>query len=129
MAISSNLSADDPIIEMNTTPLIDVLLVLLIMFIITLPLMTHTTSLQIQGAPGAIAPEVIAVEIDFDGVVVWNGQQVRDFAQLEALFRAEAVKDRQADVQIRPDPRASYDTVARVLAIAQRSGMQRIGVR
>lgn len=128
MAISSSLSGNDPIVDMNTTPLIDVLLVLLIMFIITLPLMTHSTSLQIQGAPSATMPASVRIDIDFDGVVVWNGSQVASLAQLEQLFQAEARKSRQPDIDVRPDPRAAYDTVAQVLAIAQRSGMKRIGV-
>jgi biopolymer transport protein ExbD len=129
MAMSSGrMGENDPIIEMNTTPLIDVLLVLLIMFIITLPLMTHSTTLQTPGGKRvAVMPEVVRVVIDFDDLILWNDEPV-DLAQLEKLFVAESSKREQADVQVSPDGRASYDTVARVLAIAQRSGMQRIGV-
>ena len=118
----------DPIIEMNTTPLIDVLLVLLIMFIITLPILTHSTSLQLQGTGDGTVPETIYVDIDFDGAIVWNGTLVKDFNELEGYFRHEAARTPQADLQVRPDRRAQYDTVARVLAAAQRNGMQRIGV-
>jgi biopolymer transport protein ExbD len=113
---------------MNTTPLIDVLLVLLIMFIITLPVMTHTTTLQTaSGSPSIKIPEVVQVVIDFDGLVSWNGEPV-NLQQLEHLFVSEAAKREQPDVQISPDRRAQYDVVARVLAVAQRSGMQRIGM-
>ncbi|MFL6547783.1 MAG: ExbD/TolR family protein [Povalibacter sp.] len=129
MAMSrASMGEGEPIIEMNTTPLIDVLLVLLIMFIITLPLMTHSTTLQVSGGTSvARIPQVVQVAIDFDGLVLWNGEPV-DFAKLERFFLAEARKGEQPDVQVSPDRRARYDTVARVLAIAQRSGMKRIGV-
>lgn len=129
MAMSARMDENDPIVEMNTTPLIDVLLVLLIMFIITLPLMTHSTQLLISGGKRVVTlPEIVYVDIDFDGQVSWNGAAVADFAQLERFFLAEAAKASQPDVQVRPDRRATYDTVARVLATAQRSGMKRIGV-
>lgn len=130
MAMSATATADtDPIMEMNTTPLIDVLLVLLIMFIITLPILTHSTSLHIQqGASTGPIPPVIYVDIDFDGAVSWNGVLVNDLRELEGYLRQEGAKASQADLQVRPDRRARYDTVARVLAMAQRSGVQRIGV-
>ncbi|HMN46681.1 MAG TPA: biopolymer transporter ExbD [Povalibacter sp.] len=130
MAISARTVGEgEPIADMNTTPLIDVLLVLLIMFIITLPLMTHSTNLQLAGGtPSAVIPEVVYVDIDFDGAVLWNGVLIQDFAQLERLLRQEAARKDQADLQVRPDGRAAYDTVARVLALAQRSGIKRIGV-
>ena len=125
---AAHVGESDPIIEMNTTPLIDVLLVLLIMFIITLPLMTHSTTLQTPGGKRVVSmPEVVRVVIDFDDLILWNNEPV-DPGQLEKLFIAESAKREQPDVQVSPDGRASYDTVARVLAIAQRSGMQRIAV-
>jgi biopolymer transport protein ExbD len=125
---AARMGESEPIIEMNTTPLIDVLLVLLIMFIITLPLMTHSTTLQTPGGKlVASMPEVVRVVIDFDDLILWNDEPV-DLGQLEKLFIAESAKGEQPDVQVSPDGRASYDTVARVLAIAQRSGMRRIGV-
>ena len=129
MAMSAaRMGDEEPIIEMNTTPLIDVLLVLLIMFIITLPLMTHSTTLQMPSV-GKVdqLPAVVQVVIDFDGLVLWNGEPV-NLSELERLFHSEAAKLEQPDVQVSPDRRASYDTVAHVLAIAQRSGMKRIGV-
>jgi biopolymer transport protein ExbD len=119
----------DPIVDMNTTPLVDVMLVLLILFIITLPVMTNTTSLHIGRGPDGPPPqrEAITLSIDFDGTILWNGAAVQDLAQLERYFRVEAGKANQAEVHVLPDRRARYDTVAQVLAIAQRSGMQRIG--
>jgi biopolymer transport protein ExbD len=129
MAMSTAAHDDSgPIAEMNTTPLVDVMLVLLILFIITLPLMTNTTSLHIAGGPESPLPRAaINLTIDFDGTILWNGSAVQDLAQLEQYFRAEAAKADQPEVHVLPDRRAKYDTVAQVLAIAQRSGMQRIG--
>src|SRR6188768_3478870 len=91
MAMSAARMGDqDPIIEMNTTPLIDVLLVLLIMFIITLPLMTHSTTLQMpSGGKVGQLPAVVQVVIDFDGLVLWNGEPV-NLSELERLFHSEA---------------------------------------
>lgn len=119
----------DPIADMNTTPLVDVMLVLLILFIITLPVMTNSTNLHIgQSPPVPPTPrEAISLSIDFDGTILWNGAVVQDLAQLERYFRVEAGKDNQPELHVLPDRRAKYDTVAQVLAIAQRSGMQRIG--
>ena len=119
----------DPIADMNTTPLVDVMLVLLILFIITLPVMTNSTNLHIAAGPvdPPVPREAISLTIDFDGTILWNGAQVRDLAQLEGYFKAEAGKANQPELHVLPDRRAKYDTVAQVLAIAQRSGMQRIG--
>ena len=129
MAMSISATDDSgPIADMNTTPLVDVMLVLLILFIITLPVMTNSTSLHIGGGETPPTPrEAITLSIDFDGTILWNGAVVQDLAQLERYFRVEAGKAEQAEVHVLPDRRARYDTVAQVLAIAQRNGMQRIG--
>ena len=116
-----------PIAEMNTTPLVDVMLVLLILFIITLPMLTHSTNLEIRGNGPATPREAIELAIDFDGTILWNGAVVQDLAQLERYFVAEAGKADQPELRVQPDRRAKYDTVAQVLALAQRSGLQRIG--
>ena len=127
MSISAN-DSSGPIADMNTTPLVDVMLVLLILFIITLPVMTHSTNLHIAGGPPAeIQRGTINLAIDFDGTILWNGTVVQDLAQLERYFVVAAGKTDQPELHVLPDRRAKYDTVARVLAIAQRSGMQRIG--
>ena len=123
--------ADEPMMEINTTPLIDVMLVLLIMFIITLPVMTHAVKLDMPR-PNTNPPPVeeqidpIRLDIDWDGAIIWNGSQVQP-GQLEGFFRVEAAKNPQPELHVRPDRRANYDTVAKVLAFAQRNGMQRIG--
>ncbi len=129
MAMSIGANDDSgPIADMNTTPLVDVMLVLLILFIITLPVMTNSTNLHIGKGPAIETQrEAISLQIDFDGTILWNGAVVEDLAQLERYFAVEAGKANQAELHVQPDRRAKYDTVAQVLAIAQRSGMQRIG--
>jgi hypothetical protein len=88
MAMSIGATDDSaPIADMNTTPLVDVMLVLLILFIITLPVLTHSTNLHIGRGPESRAvPETISLVIDFDGTIVWNGTVVKDLAQLERYF-------------------------------------------
>jgi biopolymer transport protein ExbD len=120
---------DEPMMEMNMTPLIDVLLVLLVMFIITIPVMTHAVKLDMPrptNAPQNLNPEVLNIEIDFDGTVLWNGTPVT-IDSLDAYFSREATKDPQPELHLRPNKRATYDVVARVLAAAQRNGLRKIG--
>jgi len=120
---------DEPMMDINMTPLIDVMLVLLIMFIITIPVMTHAVKLDMpraSNAPSLAQPVVINLEIDFDGTVLWNGTPVEVDA-LEGYFRREAANEPQPELHIRPSKRAKYDVVARVLASAQRNGMRKIG--
>jgi len=121
---------EEPMMEMNMTPLIDVLLVLLVMFIITIPVMTHAVKLDMPratNAPSQVQPVIIELEIDFDGTVLWNGTTVPDFDTLDAYFRREAAVDPQPELHIRPSKRVDYDVVARVLASAQRNRMLKIG--
>jgi biopolymer transport protein ExbD len=121
---------DEPMMDINTTPLIDIMLVLLIMFIITIPVMTHAVKLDMpraSNAPSLTQPVIINLEIDFDGTVLWNGAAIPDIDQLDVYFRREARNDPQPELHIRPNKRADYDTVARVLASAQRNGMKKIG--
>ena len=124
-------SEGEPMMEINTTPLIDVMLVLLIMFIITLPVMSHAVKLDMPRPSQAPPPteeitEPIRLDIDWDGSIIWNGSLVQ-LGALEGYFRTEAAKNPQPELHVRPDRRANYDTVAKVLAMAQRNGMQRIG--
>lgn len=117
--------------DINTTPLIDVMLVLLTMLIITLPVMTHAVKLDMprpnNNPPPPIPPEVIDITIDFDGTVLWNGSALSDTNVIDGYFRQERDKDPQPEVHLRPDKRARYGTVARVLASAQRNRMKKIG--
>ena len=129
MGMSIGGGEDEPMMDINMTPLIDVMLVLLIMFIITIPVMTHAVKLDMpraSNAPSNAQPIVINLEIDFDGTVLWNGTPV-EIESLEGYFRREAGLDPQPELHIRPSKRAKYDVVARVLASAQRNGMRKIG--
>ena len=123
--------SSDEMCDINTTPLIDVMLVLLVTLIITLPIMTHAVKLDMpqnqNQPPPPTPPEVIDLEIDFDGTVVWNGTPVPSMDTLEGFFHSEAAKDPQPEIHLRPDRRAKYDIVARVLASAQRNHMKKIG--
>ncbi len=130
MSMSAGADEDGPMMEMNMTPLIDVLLVLLVMFIITIPVMTHAVKLDMpraSNAPSQVEPVVINLEIDFDGTVLWNGTPVPDFETLNDYFSREAVADPQPELHIWPSKRVDYDVVARVLASAQRNGLLKIG--
>jgi len=115
--------------EINTTPLIDVMLVLLVTLIITLPMMTHTVKLDLPQSPPSQEPrpQVIELEIDFDGTVVWSGTPLESEQQLESYFRAEAQKVHQPEIHLRADRRVKYDFVARVLASAQRNRIKKMG--
>ena len=130
MSIGEGGAEAAPMMDINMTPLIDVLLVLLVMFIITIPVMTHAVKLDMPRPTNApqdnVLPVVINLEIDFDGTVLWNGTAVT-LESLDTYFRREAANDPQPELHIRPNKRASYDVVARVLAAAQRNGLLKIG--
>ena len=130
MSVESS-TEDGAMCDINTTPLIDVMLVLLIMFIITIPVMTHAVKLDMprptNAPPPTVLPEVITIEIDFDGTVLWNGTPVPSLDALEKYFRVESQKDPQPELHMRPDKRARYEVVAKVLASAQRNRMKKIG--
>lgn len=114
--------------EINTTPLIDVLLVLIVTLIMTLPLLTHAVRLDLpQSVAREAPPEVVTLDIDFDGTILWNGSPVANFAQLEGYFRTESQRYPQPEFQLRPDPYVKYGVVAQVLAAAQRNRLQKLG--
>jgi biopolymer transport protein ExbD len=106
--------------EINTTPLIDVLLVLLVLLVVTLPRSTHRVSLDLPIGPHSNAPvPVTDVEVDFDGRVFWNGSPVSDDGRLEQWFGQAA--GTSGIVRIEPDRHVRYERVAQVLASAQRA--------
>ena len=118
--------------EMNTTPLIDVMLVLLVMLIITIPIQLHSVNVDMP-APSAVnqtePPEAITIEVNANSQVVWDGQVVPDRNTLEAKLQAEALKgDAQSEIHFMPNRAAKYEVVAGVMATAQRIGLQKIGL-
>jgi biopolymer transport protein ExbD len=124
-------SSDAPMCDVNTTPLIDVMLVMLVMLIVTLPISTHAVKLDMpqpnSAPPPETQPRVIDLEIDYDGTILWNGSAVNGVAALDGFFKQEADLEPQAEIHLRPDRRAKYDIVANVLASAQRHHMVKIG--
>jgi biopolymer transport protein ExbD len=125
-------SEGDMMVEMNTTPLIDVMLVLLIMFIITIPPQTHAVRMNMpvnsQNNPPPKPPEIIRIDVDFDGTIGWNGEIVPNRAELQAkLYRIAQLPD-QPEVHLRPNKLVTYKYVAMVMAEAQRLGVTKIGI-
>jgi biopolymer transport protein ExbD len=122
-------STDDgsPLMEINITPLIDVLLVLLIMILITLPLTTHAIKIDLPSGHDVAAKRAsVNIDIDFDGSVYWDDTLV-DAVQLQQYFRSAAAEPNQPDIRIMANRRAKYDVVAQVLAAAQRHGIRNLG--
>ena len=117
--------------DINTTPLIDVMLVLLVTLIMSLPIQTHAVKLDMpppipNQKPPEVIPEVIDLSIDFDDSILYNGNPTQ-IDQLDGYFQVEAQKPDQPEIHLRPDKRSHYDTTARVLAAAQRNHMEKIG--
>ena len=121
----------DVMIDINTTPLIDVMLVLLIMLIITIPIQLHAVNMDMpvgNPPPPLVKPEVVKIDIDPQSVVYWNGLPVANRDELEGKIRAAAAQAVQPEVHLRPNKMAKYDVVARVMATAQRLGLTKIGI-
>ena len=123
-------SSEEVMIDINTTPLIDVMLVLIIMLIITIPIQTHTVKMNMPIAPSAAPPkppEIVRIDIDFDGTIGWNGTVVTKDELINNLAQTAALPD-QPEVHLRPNKLVSYKVVAMVMANAQRLGVTKIGI-
>ncbi|MBC7992034.1 MAG: biopolymer transporter ExbD [Rhizobacter sp.] len=121
----------DVLVEMNTTPLIDVMLVLLIMLIITIPIQLHSVNLNMPAGnppPPAAPPVVVTIDIDFDGTIFWNGEALSDRSALEGRLSATAAMPDQPEVHLRPNKLVEYERVAGVMASAQRLGVSKLGM-
>ncbi len=125
----------EPMMEINTTPLIDVMLVLLVMLIITIPIQTHAVKLDMpvgQPPPSDIKPIVIEIVVDFDGSILFNGETVAsgmtDKGDLNARLQAIAATNPQPEVHLRPNKLVNYGRVMTVLAAGQRLGVTKIGI-
>lgn len=129
MSFGTQDDTDDVMNEINVTPLVDVTLVLLIIFIITIPVMNHAVPVQLPRAVSQkeiIQPETIRLAITADGRYHWNETDVTP-EDLEARLRQEAAKDPQPDLHIRGDKDVRYEYVAKAMSAAQRAGIRKIG--
>ena len=121
----------EPMMEMNMTPLIDVMLVLIIMMIITIPKANHSVNLNMPVGtppPPTKDPVVITIDVDFDGTILWDNNVVADRSALEAKLADVAAQADQPEVHLRPNKLVEYKVVAGVMASAQRLGVTKIGL-
>ena len=131
MQVGGGGDEDAPMMDINTTPLIDVMLVLIIMLIITIPIQTHAVKLNMPVGPSSPPlkpPDIVRIDVDFDGSIGWNGVLVADRADLENRLAQVAALPDQPELHLRPNKLVSYKVVAMVLASAQRLGVTKIGL-
>ncbi|ODU60994.1 MAG: biopolymer transporter ExbD [Comamonadaceae bacterium SCN 68-20] len=129
MAFGTQDDADEVMNEINMTPLVDVMLVLLIIFIITVPVMKHSVNVDLpkaQNQPEETKPETVRLTVDADGKYHWNEFAITD-EDLVRQLEAEAAKEPQPDLHIRGDKNVRYERVAQAMAAAQRAGVRKIG--
>ncbi|OYT99357.1 MAG: biopolymer transporter ExbD [Burkholderiales bacterium PBB1] len=124
--------SDEPevMMDINTTPLIDVMLVLIIMLIITIPVQLHAVNLNMPQASEAppVKPAVVTLVIEADGTLRWNGEVLADRAALETRLKTAAAQAQQPELHLRANKAVDYGVVAMVLASAQRLGMTQLGL-
>jgi biopolymer transport protein ExbD len=116
--------------EINTTPLVDVMLVLLIVFMITIPVITHTVPLElprVRNLATQTKPENVNISINQDGQIFWNLTLISDTNMLLERLKSAAVQKPQPEVHVRADERTRYEFVGRVILTAQRAGIQKVG--
>lgn len=132
MSVSAK-GGDEPEImaDMNTTPLIDVMLVLLVMLIITIPIQLHSVSMNMPVGtppPKTVDPEVVKIDVTSSSQVQWNGEALPNRQALEDRMKLAAAQAIQPELHLRPNKAASYESVAAVLATSQRLGLVKIGI-
>jgi len=121
----------DVMVEMNTTPLIDVMLVLLVMLIITIPVQLHSVNLEMPvgtAPPPLVEPEIVRIDVTSANQLMWNGELLEGRDALEARLQAASGQQVQPEIHVRPNRAARYDTVAHVLAASQRYGLTKVGI-
>ena len=131
MNVGSGGDEQDVMMDINTTPLIDVMLVLLIMLIITIPVQLHSVNLNMPAGnppPPLQEPVVVTIDIDFDGTILWNGETMADRNALQTRLREAAALPDQPEVHVRPNKLVEYKYVAQVLAESQRLGVSKLGM-
>jgi biopolymer transport protein ExbD len=133
MAMNLGSASTEPevMMDINTTPLIDVMLVLLIMLIITIPAQLHSVNLDMPvntNAPKKFDPVVIKIDVNAQSVVNWNGKPIASRAELEQKLTEAAAVQPQPELHIRSHAKAKYEAVAGVMASAQRMGLTKLGI-
>ena len=133
MSMNVGKASGDPdvMIDINTTPLIDVMLVLLVMLIITIPIQLHSVNLNLPTGnppPPLVIPEVVKIDVDSSSAVYWNGEALPSREALEERLAAAATQAVQPELHLRPDKNARYEIVAAVMASSQRLGLTKIGI-
>ncbi len=123
-------SEPEVIMDINTTPLIDVMLVLIIMLIITIPVQLHAVNMNMPAGnpPPTKDPVVVTIDVDFDGTILWNGETIPTRQALEVKLRDVAAQPDQPEVHVRPNKLVEYRYVAEVLAESQRLGVTKLGM-
>lgn len=115
--------------EINMTPLVDVMLVLLIIFIITVPVITHSVKVDLPQAsqqPTEVKPDVVTLTVQRDGSLMWNDEELT-FENLELRLQAVAQQEKQPELRIQGDKAVEYEKVVQVMAAAQRAGVEKLG--
>jgi biopolymer transport protein ExbD len=121
----------EPMMDVNTTPLIDVMLVLIVMLIITIPVQLHSVNLNMPAGnppPPLKDPVVVTIDVDFDGTILWNGETLPSRNALEVKLHEAAAQPDQPEVHVRPNKLVEYKYVAEVLAESQRFGITKLGM-
>ena len=133
MNVGSTNDSGEPelMIDVNTTPLIDVMLVLIIMLIITIPVQLHSVNLTMPTGtppPALTKPVVVTIDVDFDGTILWNGEPLQTREALQSRLSKAAAERDQPEVHVRPNKLVEYKHVAEVLAESQRLGITKLGM-
>jgi biopolymer transport protein ExbD len=129
VAFGTQDDTDDVMNEINMTPLVDVMLVLLIIFIITVPVMKHSVEIDLPRAssrPQDARPQTVRLSVDAQGAYYWNESRIDD-NELPRMLKVEAAKDPQPELHIRGDKAVRYERVAQAMAAAQQAGLRKIG--
>ena len=130
MNVGSSGEEDEVVSAINTTPLVDVMLVLLIIFLITIPVVTQNIKLELpkeRNVPTQTKPENIVIAVNRDGEVYWGMERLPDNETLVTRLKLEAVKEPQPEVHIRGDGEVRYESVGRVVLACQRAGILKVG--
>ena len=131
MNVGNNSEEGDVMVDMNTTPLIDVMLVLLIMLIITIPIQLHSVNMNMPPPSlnkPLVEPEVVKIDVNEASQIFWNGVVVADRNELQAKMAASAALPIQPEIHLRPNKLAKYEIVAYVMAASQRAGLVKMGI-